>query len=374
MNDKPTVLIVDDNKANIDILLDILNSYDLIPTLDGETALNIVKTEDIDLILLDIMMPSINGFEVCRRLKENHNTSKIPVIFLTSKDNMSDIKHGFELGAVDYITKPFNPIELKVRINTHLELRSYQQDLEQKIKQELKEKKLKEQIMFQQSKQADMGELLMHISHQWKQPLSELGSITAYNIALLKNEDENLKENLKNNFNQSETILNFMSQTVLTFQDFYKPNKMDSFFYVETAINNAINMISATFDFEDITLKVKKEHNLKIYGNTNEYSQVILAVLNNAKDIFKLREISSRKVDINITKTIVNGKNKSCVIIEDNAKGISLDNKDDIFLPFVSERNSVGMGLYMAKIICEKNSGTIKVLNTNKGVKFTIIL
>ena len=374
MNDKPTVLIVDDNKANIDILLEILNSYDVIPTLDGETALNIVEIENIDLILLDIMMPNINGFEVCKRLKENFNTSKIPVIFLTSKDEIADIKHGFELGAVDYITKPFNPIELKVRINTHLELRSYQKDLEQKIKQELKEKKLKEQIMFQQSKQADMGELLMHISHQWKQPLSELGSITAYNIALLKNEDKNLIENLKNNFNQSETILNFMSQTVHTFQDFYKPNKKDSFFYVETSINNAINMISATFDFEDITLLVKKEYNLKIYGNENEYSQVILAILNNAKDIFKLREISGRKVDISIKKATIDGKDKSCVIIEDNAKGIRLDNRDDIFLPFVSERNSVGMGLYMAKIICEKNNGTITVLNTDKGVKFTIIL
>jgi diguanylate cyclase (GGDEF)-like protein len=123
-NRKKTVLIVDDTKTNIDILLNLLGEkYDIVVALDGESALETVEESSVDLILLDIMMPNIDGFEVCRRLKSNENTSDIPVIFLTARDDEESIERAYEIGAIDYITKPFKPIELLARINTQLRVK-----------------------------------------------------------------------------------------------------------------------------------------------------------------------------------------------------------------------------------------------------------
>jgi len=367
---KQTILIVDDNESNIDILLGILNNYDVIASLNGQTAIDIIKSEDIDLILLDIMMPNMDGFEVCKILKNDEKTMKIPIIFLTAKFEMEDIKKGFELGAVDYITKPFNPIELLVRINTHLELRSYQQDLELKIIQELKKNKLQEQILFQQSKQAEMGELLMHIAHQWKQPLSELGSINIYNIGKLELNHTIDKDELNESLNKNSTILKFMSDTVETFQNFYKPSCEKKIFNVYDAISSAINIINATLNYNNIKVEIKQKTNPKIYGNINEYSQIILSILNNAKDIFLTRNIKNPTVSIEINSQ----DNKSVVTIIDNGGGVRLKNREDIFLPFVSQNNGSGVGLYMAKSICIKNNGDIKIDNLKNGARFKIII
>ena len=367
---KPTILIVDDNESNIDILLGILTNCDVIPALSGQTAIEIIDNENIDLILLDVMMPEMDGFEVCKIIKNNPRTMNIPIIFLTSKYEMEDIKKGFELGAVDYVTKPFYPIELLVRINTHLELRSYQINLEEKIKDELEKNKLQEQILFQQSKQAEIGELLMHIAHQWKQPLSELGSINTYNIGKLEFDNNIDKDELNDNLNKNSTIIKFMSDTIETFQNFYKPDCEKKDFYIYDAVCNAINIIDATMDYNNIKLKIQQKTNPKIYGNLNEYSQIILSILNNAKDIFLIRDIKDPVINIEINTQ----DDKSIVTITDNGGGIKLENCEDIFLPFISQSNGSGIGLYMAKNICIKNSGDIKIDNKKDGAIFKIII
>jgi len=120
---KCTVLVVDDTETNIDILVAALDSeYDVSVAMDGESALEIVNTDQPDLILLDIMMPDIDGYEVCRRLKSEPNTSDIPIIFITAMNEIENKTRGFELGAVDYITKPFEVMEVKARVKTHLSL------------------------------------------------------------------------------------------------------------------------------------------------------------------------------------------------------------------------------------------------------------
>ena len=131
-NNKPTILVVDDNPSNINILLNLLKEYDTIPCTNGKTAIDIAKADDIDLILLDIVMPEVNGFEVCKVLKANPITKNIPIIFISGKSNVDDITKGFEIGGVDYITKPFNPLELQCRVSTHVKLASYQKNLETK--------------------------------------------------------------------------------------------------------------------------------------------------------------------------------------------------------------------------------------------------
>ena len=127
-----TILAVDDNRVNLDILVNVLGElYDLSVATRGATALQLVMDNPPDLILLDIMMPGMDGFQVIKKLKENKETENIPVIFLSALSDVADKSKGFQLGAVDYITKPFHIEEVKARVNIHLRLRQAEQKLKQ---------------------------------------------------------------------------------------------------------------------------------------------------------------------------------------------------------------------------------------------------
>ncbi len=122
---KPTVLVVDDKPLNIQVLAEALKEdYRVKIATSGEKALEIVaQDEQPDLIILDVMMPEMDGYEVCKRLKSDDSTRDIPVIFVTAKDDAADEEHGLELGAIDYISKPFNIAIVKARVKTHLSLK-----------------------------------------------------------------------------------------------------------------------------------------------------------------------------------------------------------------------------------------------------------
>ncbi|MBT7300760.1 MAG: response regulator [Victivallales bacterium] len=127
-----TVLIVDDTETNIDILVEALGEdYEVSVAMDGESALEAVAEERPDLILLDVMMPGIDGYEVCQRLKASDETKDIPIIFLTALTEVRNKTRGFELGAVDYVTKPFEMLEVGARVRTHLELVAQREKSEQ---------------------------------------------------------------------------------------------------------------------------------------------------------------------------------------------------------------------------------------------------
>ncbi len=127
------VLIVDDDSASRLVLVDVVREwgYDVKEVSNGEDAIASVKSDPPDLILLDILMPGMDGYEVCRLLKKDSEISKIPILFLTAMDEVNNKTKGFEIGAVDYITKPFEILEVKARIETHLNLRKARQDLEE---------------------------------------------------------------------------------------------------------------------------------------------------------------------------------------------------------------------------------------------------
>lgn len=131
MDKRKTVLIVDDTETNIDILLEILDDeYDILVSLDGESALEIVQEEKIDLILLDIMMPGMDGYEVCTVLKSQSETMDIPVVFITAKIDEDSIERAYDCGGIDYITKPFKPRELTARVKTQMKLKDLMDHLE----------------------------------------------------------------------------------------------------------------------------------------------------------------------------------------------------------------------------------------------------
>ncbi len=152
MSDKSnnSVLIVDDTEANIDILVESLGDvYDLRVATDGQSALDQVEEEAPDIILLDIMMPGMDGYEVCRTLKASNTSRAIPVIFLTAMTEAQDEKKGLDLGAVDYITKPFNPGLVKARVRNHLELKRHRDHLEEMVAERTRELALLQEVTIE---------------------------------------------------------------------------------------------------------------------------------------------------------------------------------------------------------------------------------
>jgi two-component system sensor histidine kinase/response regulator len=184
---KNQILIVDDTTENIQLLGECLqnNGYQIIVAQNGVQALKSINALPPDLILLDVMMPEMDGYEMCRLLKENPENCDIPVIFLTAKVETEDIIKGFKLGAVDYLTKPFNKDELLARVKTHLELRHSQILIEdQKIMLEKQNKELVEAAKLRE----DVSQIF---SHDLKNPLA---AIIGYPQLLM----------MDGNFNESE--------------------------------------------------------------------------------------------------------------------------------------------------------------------------
>jgi putative two-component system response regulator len=159
MHERPTILIVDDERFYLDVLIELLsNNYEVLVAKNGQQALKRAESKHSpDLILMDILMPEMDGYEVCRRLKNNSLTRKIPIIFLTAKSEEQDELKGFELGAVDYITKPISPPLLKSRVKTHIALSKQRYALEQLVMERTREiEQTKDSLVFSMGAMAEL--------------------------------------------------------------------------------------------------------------------------------------------------------------------------------------------------------------------------
>ena len=240
---------------------------------------------------------------------------------------------------------------------------------------DLTEIKKNEKIVLEQSKLAAMGEMVSIIAHQWRQPLSAVGSI----ITTLK-----LKYNLKridlNTYDEKLTQINnyvqYMSNTIDHFRDFLIKDSKKDLVKIEEVVNNSYSLIKNSFDSLGIKVNINAKESLyKISLHKNDLTQVILNILNNAKDALVLNNISNPQITINFSQ-----KESSFQIIEieDNAGGINLNIIDKIFNPYFStkeKKNGTGLGLYICKMIVEKYlNGEISVKNKKNGTSFIIKL
>ncbi len=255
--------------------------------------------------------------------------------------------------------------ELKNMINDMID------NLEDKIQNEIDQRLEQEQILIQQSKLAAMGEMIGNIAHQWRQPLAQISAIHM-NMKITYDFGNFTKEYLNSKIKEANTLTSYMSQTINDFQDFFKPQGEKEYFFVEQACKDAYFIVESSLKYHGVTIDFDIKDDCKVLGYKNEYSQVILNIISNAKDIILERKIKKPYINIEIKS----GQSYAIVKIQDNAGGVSADIIDKIFDPYFTTRHKTqgtGIGLYMAKNIIERNmNGLINVRNENDGALFTV--
>ncbi len=265
----------------------------------------------------------------------------------------------------------YNPIIWKVLII--LEMITFSLLLLYRIK-ELADKNIKHELVLEeQSKLAVIGETLTNIEHQWRSPLSKISSnIIALETQLeVKGQVEN--KSLRKALSSMTDTLDYMTNLVDYFKVFYMKDQDKKPFLIGNAYLRVVRLLEYDFLKYKIQVEYIDEDKVQIVGHLNEFTQVILNILSNSRDIFIQREIKKPKIEINVSKK----GNNIIITVEDNAGGIDEDNIDNIFNQFFSdkEKQGTGVGLYLCKHIVEKKmNGTIKVKNKNLGAKFTIKL
>ena len=245
--------------------------------------------------------------------------------------------------------------------------------LKRKLALLIDENHTKDEIVIQQSKMASMGEMIGNIAHQWRQPLMEISSLIINTEAKIKIVGNISNDELLDTIDKSNHIIKFMSETIDDFRNFFATNKNEENFMIIEQVNIALNMLKSSFDRYNIKINIIIKSKIEVYGIKNEYLQVLLNILSNAKDAIVSNKISNGCITIKIYE-----KTNSIILeIENNGGIIDIEPINKVFEPFFTykKNNGTGVGLFMSKLIIENNmNGLLKVHNIKNGVCFSIAL
>ena len=251
------------------------------------------------------------------------------------------------------------------------QLKKLNSNLEKRVEEEIIKQKSQQEILIQQARSAEMGNMLNNIAHQWRQPLNSLGLILQ-NIHFSFEYGDLTQESLDKSLDKSNRIITSMSNTIDTFRNFFVLNKEKSTFEIKHSIDSTLVILNTILSYHNIEVKTNYEDDIKVFAHENEFSQVLLNIITNSKDALVLNNIKNPEIIINVKKQ----NDKAIITIEDNANGIKEENLEKIFNPyFTTKEKGTGIGLYMSKIIIEQNmNGKIEVKNGQYGAIFNIIL
>ncbi len=229
----------------------------------------------------------------------------------------------------------------------------------------------KEQMLISQNRQAAMGEMIGNIAHQWRQPLNALG-LFIQRLGFFYDTPHFNKKFLDTFVDQSMETIQYMSKTINDFRDYFKPDKEKSDFHICGAVKNTLSLLDASFLNPEIRIVIVENDDPIVYGYQNEFAQVLLNILVNARDVIIEREISEALVTVTVWR---DGEN-AVVTVADNAGGIADDIIHKIFDPYFTTKGpqlGTGIGLFLSKSIVEKNmGGKLSVRNTDVGAEFRV--
>lgn len=361
-----TILIVDDVARNIQILGNILssNGFQIAYAQSGKQALSIAKMQKFDLILLDIMMPEMDGYEVCEKLKSNKKTSEIPIIFLTAKADMDSIVKGFETGGQDYITKPFNSAELLARVKTHILLKEQKillkqtnEILEQKVEERTSQLKRANTLLekFDRTK----SDFLSIISHELRTPLNGVIGLTK----LLDDSplDESQQEYINHLKEVSERLVRFSDVALLITS--LKINKYQPDF-LSVSINHLVESGIKEFKHlhEDSNLIINFSNNETkplIFADSDLVRQCCILIIENAAKFAG----EERPLDISVITT----ETKVTIEFKDYGPGFSEDAVNHLFELFgagdILHIEGSGLSLAAVNLIMNMHNGRVEGVN-----------
>lgn len=371
-HDQAVILVADDNPSNLQVLFELFDTttFTVSYATDGEQCLELAHNEHPDLILLDIMMPEPDGFEVCRRLKADEHTQAIPIIFMTALDDTSNKLKGFEVGAVDYITKPIQPDEVLARVNAHLTIRKQQQQLQRQ------NALIQEQNTQLQELNASKDRFFSILSHDLRSPFTGLLGLTQ----VLAEEVDSYKK---------EQIKTFATKMRDSAEDFYEllnnlltwsriQRGMIEFHPQTLPLKDAVNRIVALFlpnaDQKQITLEQLISEGMEVQADLNMLNAVLRNLISNA---LKFTHPGG-------TITLSARPKGGCVemSVADTGIGIAAEHLPKLFRIDTSykrrgteQESGTGLGLIFCKEFIERHGGKISVdSQVGKGTTFTFTL
>jgi signal transduction histidine kinase len=403
-----SILIVDDTPNNIRLLFEVLHAegFDVSVAKSGEIALEQLTLNQPDLILLDVMMPGIDGFETCRRLKANEATKEIPIVFMTALADPVDKVKGLRLGAVDYITKPIEIQEVLARIHIHLALRKTQRELtaevaerrqtEIKLQQTLDDLKKAQTQLIQTEKMSSLGQLVAGVAHEINNPVNFIFG----NLEYAHQYTQNLLELLQLyqqkcsgchpeiEAKANEIDLDFLVQDLPKLLTSMKVGadrireivlSLRLFSRLDEAGLKPIDIhqgIDSTLTILGHRLKAKSPNSCSIeviqnYGDlplvecyAGQLNQVFMNILSNAIDALEESKQQKSEVPLITISTNLVDHNSVMIQITDNGMGMPSEMKQRIFDPFFTTKPigiGTGMGLAISyQIVVERHGGVLE--------------
>jgi signal transduction histidine kinase len=439
----PLILIADDSPTQAAILEELLaaNGYGVCTAQNGGDALGAILSRRPQLVISDVMMPEMDGFELCRRVRAMEGVKHTPIVLLTQLDDPCHVLHSLEAGANYFLSKPYSSSLLLDRVASALAgeggavapgeeekaeilyrnksyrisatraqtiehlLATYElaadknrqlqsareslfnlnRELEQRVRQRTEaltaetaeklqaivELRKKDEALIQRSRQAAMGEMIGNIAHQWRQPLNAVG-LLVQDLKLCYQYGEFSQEYLDASAEKMMQIIRHMSQTIDDFRNFFTPDREKIPFELEKVVRKTLTLVEGSLASKGIRVELSARHSPSVFGYPNEFSQVLLNIINNAIDAFSEQRCAAPCV----TVSVFSERGKSVVAITDNAGGIEEQAMGRIFEPYFTTKEpgkGTGIGLFMAKNIVEKSmNGSLSARNTGAGAEFRI--